>query len=69
MAGFTDRKQALHDMICDTVVVDKWAFTAQPEMQRHELGTAAVVVLVGYFGLILLGVILMVALGFGSALR
>ena len=69
MAGFTARKQALHDMICDTVVVDKWAFTAQPEMQRHELGTAAVVVLVGYFGLILLGVILMVALGFGSVLR
>jgi uncharacterized RDD family membrane protein YckC len=69
MAGFTARKQALHDMICDTVVVDKWAFTAQPEMQRHELGTAAVVVLVGYFGLILLAVILAVALGFGSALR
>jgi uncharacterized RDD family membrane protein YckC len=69
MAGFTARKQALHDMICDTVVVDKWAFTPQPEMQRHELGTAAAVVLVGYFGLILLGVILMVALGFGSALR
>lgn len=69
MAGFTARKQALHDMICDTVVVDKWAFTAQPEMQRHELGTAAVVVLVGYFGLILLGVILMAALGFGSVLR
>ena len=48
MAGFTARKQALHDMICDTVVVDKWAFTGQPEMQRHELGTATVVVLVGY---------------------
>lgn len=69
MAGFTARKQALHDMICDTVVVDKWAFTAQPEMQRHELGTAAVVVLVGYFGLIVLAVIFTVALGFGSALR
>lgn len=69
MAGFTARKQALHDMICDTVVVDKWAFTAQPEMQRHELGTAAVAVLVGYFGLILLGAILMAALGFGSVLR
>ena len=69
MAGFTARKQALHDMICDTVVVDKWAFTPQPEMQRHELGTAAVVVLAGYFGLILLAVILGLALGFGSALR
>lgn len=69
MAGFTARKQALHDMICDTVVVDKWAFTAQPQMQRHELGTAAVVVLVGYVGLIVLAVILAVALGIGDALR
>lgn len=63
MAGFTDRKQALHDMICDTVVVDKWAFSEQPEMQRHELGTAALIVLAGYVAVILLGVIFMVALG------
>lgn len=69
MAGFTARKQALHDMICDTVVVDKWAFTGQPEMQRHELGTAAVVVLVGYVALTALAVIFAVALGFGDALR
>ena len=69
MAGFTARKQALHDMICDTVVVDKWAFTPQPEMQRHELGTAAIVVLAGYFGLILLAVIFAVALGLGDAVR
>lgn len=65
MAGFTARKQALHDMICDTVVVDKWAFTPQPGMQRHELGTSAVVVLVGYVALIVLGAVL----GFGDALR
>ncbi|MDR6842074.1 RDD family protein [Pseudoxanthomonas sacheonensis] len=69
MAGFTARKQALHDMICDTVVVDKWAFTGQPEMQRHELGTATVVVLVGYVGLIVLAVIFVAALGFGDAVR
>ena len=69
MAGFTTRKQALHDMICDTVVVDKWAFTGQPEMQRHELGTAAVVVLVGYAAVVLLAVVFVVALGSGDALR
>lgn len=69
MAGFTSRKQALHDMICDTVVVDKWAFSEQPEMQRHELGTATVVVLVGYVALIVLAVIFVVALGFGDAVR
>lgn len=27
MAAFTERKQALHDMLCDTLVVDKWAYT------------------------------------------
>lgn len=46
MAGFTDRKRALHDMICSTLVVDKWAYTNQPERQREELGTVTIVVLV-----------------------
>ncbi len=46
MAAFTGRKQALHDMICDTVVVDKWAFTDKPQLQRQELGAVAIVVLV-----------------------
>ena len=45
MAAFTERKQALHDLICDTLVVDKWAYTAHPEWQRRELGTVAVVIL------------------------
>ncbi len=46
MAAFTDRKRALHDMICSTLVVDKWAYTAHPERQRQELGTVTVVTLV-----------------------
>lgn len=46
MAGFTERKRALHDMICGTLVVDQWAYTAHPERQRHELGTVATVILV-----------------------
>jgi len=54
MAAFTDRKRALHDFMCDTVVVDKWAFTGQPEMQRHEMGTATVVILLGFVPLIIL---------------
>ncbi|MBW8824035.1 MAG: RDD family protein [Xanthomonadales bacterium] len=45
MAAFTDRKQALHDMICDTVVVDKWAFTEHPERQDDTLGTVTKIVL------------------------
>lgn len=46
MVAFTERKQALHDMMCDTLVVDKWAFTAHPERQREELGTVTIVILV-----------------------
>ncbi len=69
MAGFTERKRALHDMVCNTLVVDQWAFTAHPERQRHELGTVTTVILViggllvlAYFGLmILIGV--MAAMG------
>ncbi|HVI60522.1 MAG TPA: RDD family protein [Luteimonas sp.] len=46
MAGFTARKQALHDLMCDTLVVDKWAYTDWPDQQREELGTVTWVVLV-----------------------
>jgi len=35
MAGFTERKQALHDMVVQTLVVDKWAYTNTPERQRQ----------------------------------
>ena len=45
MAAFTNRKQALHDMICDTIVVDKWAFTEHPEWQDETLGTVTKIVL------------------------
>jgi uncharacterized RDD family membrane protein YckC len=62
MAAFTDRKQTLHDMICDTVVVDRWAFTEQSHLQRHELGTATIVILV-IGGLLTVGLIgLMIAM-------
>ena len=54
MAGFTERKQALHDMVCDTLVVDKWAYTDHPEWQREELGTVTIVILV-LMGLAMLG--------------
>lgn len=46
MAAFTRRKQALHDMLCDTLVVDKWAYTEHPEWQKRELGVVTIVILV-----------------------
>lgn len=67
MAAFTERKQALHDLICDTLVVDKWAFTGNPEWQRPELGTVAIVVLV-LSGLLLLGMIVLLLATIGTLL-
>ena len=46
MAAFTERKQGLHDLFCDTLVVDKWAFTDHPEWQQRGLGVVTIVVLV-----------------------
>lgn len=66
MAAFTERKQALHDMICDTVVVDRWAFTDQPQLQRRELGAVAIVVLVlggiGFVGIMTMMIALIAAI-------
>lgn len=56
MAAFTERKQALHDMISDTLVVDKWAYTDHPEWQREELGTVTIVIL-ALAGLAIIGMI------------
>ncbi len=55
MAAFTQRKQALHDMVCDTLVVDKWAFTEQHALQRPGLDTVTWVILAVFGGLIVLG--------------
>lgn len=64
MVAFTERKQGLHDMMCDTLVVDRWAFTAHPEWQRLELGTVTVVILV-IAGVLLLGLLAMLAMMIG----
>ncbi len=61
MAAFTDRKQALHDMICDTLVIDKHAFTEHPEWQRDELGVVTIVIL-SLGGLLFLGMIALFAI-------
>ena len=60
MAAFTERKQALHDMLCDTVVVDKWAYTENEQLQERGLGTVTIVILViaGLATVALIGVML-----------
>ena len=57
MVAFTERKQGPHDMICDTLVVDKWAFTDHPEWQERGLGTVTIVVLALYAVLIVVAIV------------
>lgn len=60
LAAFTRRKRALHDMVADTLVVDRWAYTDRPELQRRELGgcllaiiaAAVLMVLVSILGIL-----------------
>ena len=64
MAAFTDRKRALHDMVSDTVVVDRWAFTDQPRLQQRGLDgvTIAVLIIMGLMLLFMVGIwVLMIA--------
>jgi len=60
MAAFTDNKQALHDMLADTWVVDKWAFTDRPELQKNGLDTASKVILIVFFALLGMGLLGMI---------
>ncbi|PJK09420.1 transporter [Lysobacteraceae bacterium NML95-0200] len=54
IAAFTDRKRALHDMMCSTLVVDKWAYSPHPELQTRGLDTVTKVVLALYAVLLVL---------------
>lgn len=42
LAAFSLRKRALHDMVADTLVVDRWAWTEHPERQQRHIGALAV---------------------------
>lgn len=53
MAAFTERKRALHDMVCDTVVVDRWAYTDRPDLQERGLDGVTIAILI-IFGLMTL---------------
>ena len=66
MVAFSNRKQALHDMICDTLVVDRHAFTDRADQQRRGLDAVTIVVLV-LSALLLMGVFVLAVLA-GAAL-
>ncbi|HEY0233205.1 MAG TPA: RDD family protein, partial [Dokdonella sp.] len=64
MAGFTQRKQALHDYVAGTLVVDRWAFSEQPERQQRTLGAGVIVlaIAVPLVCVALLGIVAAIAL-------
>lgn len=49
MAAFTEKKQALHDLIASTYVVDRWAYTSHPERQKDGASGCLVAALIGIF--------------------
>jgi uncharacterized RDD family membrane protein YckC len=50
MAGLTDRKRALHDMVASTLVVDQWAYTDTPERQQRGMSGCLIVFIVLFVG-------------------
>ncbi len=64
MAGFTDRKRALHDMVAGTLVVDRWAFSEFPERQQRSQTGVLVAVIVGglFLGVAVLGILAAIAI-------
>ena len=61
MAAFTERKQALHDVLVGTRVVDKWAYTQTPERQQRGLSGCLVAFIVGMALMIALAVLGIIA--------
>jgi type IV pilus assembly protein PilA len=49
MAAFTERRQALHDMVANTLVTDRWTFTDHPERQSRQASGCLVALLIGAF--------------------
>lgn len=57
MAAFTDRKQALHDMVSRTQVVDRWAYTESPDLQKRKTSGCLIALVVGVILIIPIGAI------------
>lgn len=63
MAAFTERKQALHDVVARTLVTDRWAYSEHPERQKHGLSGCLIALVVGVVGVIpVLGILMAIAI-------
>jgi uncharacterized RDD family membrane protein YckC/Tfp pilus assembly major pilin PilA len=64
MAAFTERRQALHDLVAKTHVVDRWAYTDHPERQQRGTSGCLVALLVALVvGLVLIPILAAISVG------
>lgn len=62
IAAFTERKQALHDMVANTLVVDRWAYTDTPERQQRHVGVLPILLVLVLMFVPLLGILAAIAI-------
>ncbi len=62
LAALTDRKQALHDFIASTLVVDRWAYTDSPERQQQRLPALVIVLILGLVLIVPLSILAAIAI-------
>lgn len=62
MAALTDRKQALHDFIASTLVVDRWAYTDTPERQQQRMSGLVIALLLVVAAIVPLSILAAIAI-------
>ena len=62
IAAFTRRKQALHDLVVDTLVVDRWAYTDTPERQQRHIGLLPILLALVMLFIPVLGILAAIAI-------
>lgn len=62
LAALTERKQALHDFVAGTLVVDRWAYTASPEKQQQRMSGLVVALIVFVVALVPIAILAAIAI-------
>lgn len=62
MSAFTQRKQALHDVVASTLVVDRWAYTEHTARQQRHVGALAVILSLVLVAVPVLGILAAIAI-------
>lgn len=62
LAALTERKQALHDFVAGTLVVDRWAYTVSPEKQQQRMSGLVVGLIVFVVALVPISILAAIAI-------